>query len=181
MSLPLNWVLKVLVLLGQTRMYDPDSPTASGAPPHVAGQSHSASSLHAHPLWQQAAGRGRGASSSMPPPTGRGRGRGRGAQPPLDSGNGARYERISLLAVELQQGATGGDGADSTLLSSDDEGEPGSPEAWNSHKHKKSAYLDDDEEEEHYEYDEDEADNLSTAGSADKSVDHTPLVRGVTA
>lgn len=58
----------------------------------------------------------------MPPPASRGRGRGRGRTPSEpDTTANARYERISLLAVELQQGATGGDGADSTLFSSDEE------------------------------------------------------------
>jgi hypothetical protein len=102
----------------------------------------------------------------MPPPPARGRGRGRGAQPPLDPENGARYERISLLAVELQQGATGGDGADSTLLSSDDEDGPG---AWSSSKQKKTFAPDDDEEED-YDYDEEEVDRLSAAGSMDEPV-----------
>lgn len=151
-------------------MNDPDSPTASEAPPPVTGQSHSASSLHAHPLWQQAAGRGRGASSSMPPPPVRGRGRGKGAQPPLDTDGGARYERISLLAVELRQGATGGDGADSTLLSSDDEEVP---QAWKSRKHNKSTVRgneDDDDEEEDYDYDEDCVDRLSAAESVEGCV-----------
>lgn len=65
----------------------------------------------------------------MQPPAARGRGRGRSVpQPVLDGDGGARYERISLLAVELQQGATGGDGADSALLSSDDEASPGRDE-----------------------------------------------------
>ena len=103
-------------------MNDPSSPAVSDAPPVAAGQSHSATALHAHPLWQQAAGRGR--PSSMGPPPARGRGRGRGSQAAPDPDSGARYERISLLAVELQQGATGGDGADSVLLSSDEDDGP---------------------------------------------------------
>mgnify|MGYP001207522179 CR=1 FL=1 len=144
-------------------MNDPNSPSNSDAPPAVAGQSHSAAQLHSHPLWQQAAGRGRGGAGSMPPPPARGRGRGRaGAQPPLDADSGARYERISLLAVELQQGATGGDGADSALLSSDDEEGPG---AYDRSAGKKQAADDDDEE---YEYDEEEdSDHLSALGSND--------------
>ena len=60
----------------------------------------------------------------MPPPPGRGagRGRGRGAQSANteDAGN-TRYERISLLSQELQGCATGGDGADSTAFSEDEE------------------------------------------------------------
>lgn len=167
-SSPLIQPWKVIVPIGKPHMNDPSSPTASEAPPPATSQSHSASSLHAHPLWQQAAGRGRGSSSSMPPPPARGRGRGRGAQPPLDPDSGARYERISLLAVELQQGATGGDGADSTLLSSDDEDAPG---AWSSSKQKKTAAADEEEEEEEdYDYDEDEVERLSVAGSMDESV-----------
>jgi len=104
----------------------------------------------------------------MPPPPARGRGRGRGAQPPLDPDSGARYERISLLAVELQQGATGGDGADSALLSSDDEDGPG---AWSSSKKKKPTDQDDDAgEEEEYDYDEYDVERLSVAGSTDEHV-----------
>lgn len=59
----------------------------------------------------------------MPAPAARGRGKGRAAAPaPAEEDNNpVRYERISLLAAELQQAATGGDGADSALLSSDDE------------------------------------------------------------
>jgi hypothetical protein len=68
-----------------------------------------------------------------------------------------------LLAVELQQGATGGDGADSALLSSDDEEGPG---AYDRGAGKKRATEDDDDEE--YEYDEEEdADHLSALASND--------------
>ena len=77
----------------------------------------------------------------MQPPAARGRGRGRSAPPAPEGEGGARYERISLLAVELQQGATGGDGADSALLSSDEEASPG---------------HDAEEEEERYDFDEDD-------------------------
>lgn len=100
----------------------------------------------------------------MPPPPPRGRGRA-GAQAPLDPDSGARYERISLLAVELQQGATGGDGADSALLSSDDEDGVG---AYDRSTGKKRA-AEDDEEEEDYDYeDDDETDGMhgSTDGDA---------------
>tara|TARA_B110000046_G_scaffold185628_1_gene228168 strand:+ start:2006 stop:2923 length:918 start_codon:yes stop_codon:yes gene_type:complete len=51
---------------------------------------------------------------------GTGRGRGRSTQPQqqqLEDDSVTRYERISLLAAELQGGATGGDGADSVLFS----------------------------------------------------------------
>ena len=159
----------MIVSIGTSHMNDPGSPTASEAPPPATGQSHSASSLHGHPLWQQAAGKGRGSSSSMPPPPSRGRGRGRGAQPALEPDSGARYERISLLAVELQQGATGGDGADSTLLSSDDEDGPG---VWSSRKKKKAATPDDDDDDddEDYDYDKEDVECLSAAGSMDESV-----------
>jgi len=65
------------------------------------------------------AARGRGA--------GRGRGRGAAQQQPEEEGT-TRYERISLLAAELQGCATGGDGADSALFSEDGGGESGDEE-----------------------------------------------------
>ena len=65
------------------------------------------------------AARGRGA--------GRGRGRGAAQQQPEEEGT-TRYERISLLAAELQGWATGGDGADSALFSEDSGGESGDEE-----------------------------------------------------
>jgi hypothetical protein len=57
----------------------------------------------------------------MGPPAARGRGgRGRGAaQPAAEEEGSTRFERISLLAAELQGCATGGDGADSALFSED--------------------------------------------------------------
>ena len=66
----------------------------------------------------------------MGPPvaSGRGaaRGRGRGAaQPQAEEEGSTRYERISLLAAELQGCATGGDGADSALFSEDGGGDSG--------------------------------------------------------
>ena len=65
--------------------------------------------------------------------------------------------------MELQQGATGGDGADSTLLSSDDEEDAGAFD-----KKRKHNDTDDEEEEYDYEdYDGDLADKLSNAGSDD--------------
>lgn len=99
----------------------------------------------------------------MNPPAARGRGRGRGAAPPpVDPGEGARYERISLLAVELQQGATNQDGADSALLSSDDEDGPGAFD--------KKRKPDDSDEDEEYDYEDDGdlADQLSAAASDDE-------------
>jgi len=144
-------------------MNDPSSPTLSEPPPQASGHSHSAAQLHSHPLWQQAAGRGRGMASMPPPPARAGRGRGRGAQPPLDTDSGARYERISLLAVELQQGATGGDGADSALLSSDDEDGPGAFPGTS--KRHRAETAGDDEDEEDYDFDEEEAERLSAVGS----------------
>ena len=109
-----------------------------------------------------------------PPPARGGRGRGRGAQPPIDTDNGARYERISLLAVELQQGATGGDGADSALLSSDDEDGPGARPG-TSKRRRPNGPADDDDcddgEDEEYDYEEDEAGR----GSAEESdAEHPP-------
>ena len=139
-------------------MFDPGSPSNSEAPPPPVPQSHSAQQLQQHPLWRVAAGQER----PMNPPPARGRGRGRGApQAPLDPEAGARYERISLLAVELQQGATGGDGADSALLSSDDEDETGA------FGKKRPAANSDEEEEYDYEDDDDLDGRLSVAGSED--------------
>lgn len=111
---------------GASMQNDPNSPSpsyASGAPPQASAQTHSSEQLQAHPLWAAAAGRGRG--RSMPPPAARGgRGRGRGATlPPEEDGASTRYERISLLAQELQGGATGGDGADSAFCSDDADSE----------------------------------------------------------
>lgn len=60
----------------------------------------------------------------MAAPAARGRGRGKAAAPAVEEEGTVRYERISLLAAELQQAATGGDGADSALLSSEDESSP---------------------------------------------------------
>ena len=100
-------------------MFDPGSPSNSDAPPIPVAQSHSSQQLQQHPLWAVASGQSR----PMHPPLARGRGRGKAtAQPAHDNTDaGARYARISLLTVELQQGATGNDGADSTLLSSDED------------------------------------------------------------
>lgn len=140
-------------------MYDPGSPSNSEAPPPAAAQSHSAQQLQQHPLWRVASGVER--PMNPPPPRGRGRGRA-AAQASVAPDNGARYERISLLAVELQQCATGGDGADSVLLSSDDEDGIQPFE-----KKRKAANSD---EEEAYDYEEDDnghADMLSVVCSED--------------
>jgi hypothetical protein len=100
-------------------MNDPNSPSLSEPPPPAAAQSHPAQQLHQHPVWQASAGR-----ANMAHPRGRGaagRGRGRAAQaPPEDDSTSTRYERISLLAQELQGCATGGDGADSAAFSEDE-------------------------------------------------------------
>lgn len=146
-----------------SRMFDPNSPTNSEAPPLAAGQSHSAAQLHTHPLWRQAAGQAR----PMQPPAGRGRGRGRGGQAPVDPDGGARYERISLLAVELQQGATGADGADSALMSSEDEGDDDF----------RRRVEDDEEEEEPYDHEE-EAEAVSAVGSDDEGMSKRPRKGG---
>jgi len=67
------------------------------------------------------------------------------------------------LAVELQQGATGGDGADSALLSSDDEDGPGAFPGTS--KRHRAETAGDDEDEEDYDFDEEEAERLSAVGS----------------
>ena len=89
-----------------------DSASESEGPPAPAGGSHSQQELSNHPVWRVA----RGARPAGPSQPGRGRGRGRGGTD--DAPGTARYERLSLLSVELQGGLC--DGA-STLLSSDDE------------------------------------------------------------
>lgn len=141
---------------------DPGSPSLSEPPPPITAESHSASQLNQHPLWQQAAGRGRG---NMGPPAargaGRGRGRGRGAPAPADEDSSVRYERISLLQVELQQAATGGDGADSAIFSEDEDEE---------RRPSRSYRAQDDEDDEEHDYaeeDDDEADRLSALQPSD--------------
>lgn len=128
---------------------DPNSPSLSEPPPPAAAESHTAAQLNQHPLWNRAAGKG----NMGPPPArgGRGRGRGRGAPPAAaDEDSGVRYERISLLAVELSQAATGGDGADSEIDVSDEEG---------GHEDQDHEYAEDD--------DQDEEDRLSAMAGSD--------------
>ena len=74
----------------------------------------------------------------------------------LDSDSSARYERISLLAVELEQGATGADGADSALLTSEDEDD--SVTGSNS-KRRRDTKQDGDEDDDYLEYDDDDDDD----------------------
>ena len=99
-----------------------DSPSYSEPPPPPRGTSQSAATLRQHPLWQAAAGQG--PRPDPPPVRGRGRGRGKASS---DTGDGsARFERISLLQLEIQQAVTG-DGAESALLSDDSDEERDSP------------------------------------------------------
>ena len=152
-------------------MFNPSSPSNSEPPPAAAVQTHPAQQLHQHPLWRVASG----AEKPANPPQPSRRGRGRGApQTHTDPDAGARYERISLLAVELQQCATGGDGADSALLTSEDEDDFESSEK----KHKK---VESDEEEPYEVEDVDQfADRLSTAGSDDSkfNTEREPTSKG---
>lgn len=147
-------------------MNDPNSPSLSEAAPHPVAQAQPAAQLHAHPLWAQAAGKGGG----MGPPAARGRGAaagrgraGRGAQPQVDNESETRYERISLLAAELQGCATGGDGADSALFS-EEGGESGDDR-------KRSGDRDDSDGDDSYEdpaeADRRDADRLSALASSD--------------
>ena len=144
-------------------MAAPHSPSSDLPPPMPDGSVHPAHQLRQHPLWQQAAGRG------ARPPAGRGRGRGRGSggSQAGDDAGGARYERISLLALELQQAACGGDGAESTLMSSDDE-EDGGARKGKKRRHKERDDSE-DEEEHHYPEDgeEDDEDKLSAVSDDD--------------
>lgn len=102
-------------------MSGPGSPSLSEPPPQPNGLTQGAQQLRReHPLWSRARG-----GSSAGKGSGKGSGRG-GAQTGGGRGDdddaGVRFERISLFALELQQAATGGDGADSSLFdASDDE------------------------------------------------------------
>jgi hypothetical protein len=150
-------------LYSSFEMNDPGSPSHSEAPPAARAQSHSAAHLHSHPLWQQAAGKSRSNTAST---SNRERSKKSTSSNMVDNSNGARYERISLLAVELQQGATGGDGADSTLLYSDDEDRMDDCDSSAKRKH-------DDEADYEYEdeYDMDYVDQTSAVNSEDENYD----------
>ena len=86
---------------------DPHSPSLS-LPPSIAPESLPADRLQRNPVFEVAAGR-RAPAAPAAPARGRGRGRGRGAGGSRGGGgseeNTTRFERISLFAVELQQGA----------------------------------------------------------------------------
>jgi len=116
-------VTHALTLVRIPEMTDPNSPSLSEPPPPVAPQSHSADQLHSHPLWQRASGRGPVRGGMGPPPARVSNKRKvkETLAPQAEDDGAVRYERISLLAAELEQAATGGDGADSALLSSDDD------------------------------------------------------------
>jgi len=110
---------------------DQPSPSlASSAPPAPAPEAVPAAQLSQHPVW--AASRGGGAPSAGPPEAGRGRGRGRGrgsaSRAPSDAGGDnlapARFERISIAALEQDQFADA-DGVESAILSDDDDREEG--------------------------------------------------------
>ena len=97
-------------------MSDGGSPSlrseGSSAPPAVAPATNSAAQLaSAHPLWQRAAGRGGG----QPPAPRGGGGRGGGSNK-----DGARYEPLSALALELGGFRANADG-DSALFSEEAE------------------------------------------------------------
>tara|TARA_B110001450_G_scaffold223573_2_gene220772 strand:+ start:2097 stop:3272 length:1176 start_codon:yes stop_codon:yes gene_type:complete len=104
----------------------------------------------------------------MGPPTARGRGaagrgRGRGGAPQqVDDDSTTRYERISLLAAEIQGCATGGDGADSALFSEDGGGDSGDEDP---------RRRDEDDDDDSYEDPEDaearDADGMSAMTSSD--------------
>lgn len=93
-------------------MSDGGSPSlrseGSSAPPAAQPTTNAAAQLaSAHPLWQRAAGKG-----GAPPAQRGGGGRGNGSQ----NGNGARYEPLSALALELGGFRANADG-DSALFS----------------------------------------------------------------
>jgi hypothetical protein len=102
--------------------------------------------LRQHPLWQAASGQ----APRPDPPAARGRGRGRGKAASDAGDGGARFERISLLQLELQQAVTG-DGAESALLSDDSDEERDSP------KRKRAEEVGEDDFDE-YNVDDDESD-----------------------
>ena len=71
--------------------------TASSAPPRPAPATTSAAALRRHPIWAAAAGQSSsGAGPPRPLPKGKGKAKATGDEDP------ARFERISLLAAELQ-------------------------------------------------------------------------------
>lgn len=102
--------------------------------------------MRQHPLWQAASGQ----APRPDPPAARGRGRGRGKAASDAGDGGARFERISLLQLELQQAVTG-DGAESALLSDDSDEERDSP------KRKRAEEVGEDDFDE-YNVDDDESD-----------------------
>ena len=93
-------------------MSDSESDGGGGPPPPAAGTSQSASTLRQSGLWGRAAGRGG-------PSVGRGRGK-----PASESGDGPRFERISLWDLELE-GTACPDGGSSEILSAAGEDEDG--------------------------------------------------------
>ncbi len=103
--------------------------------------------MREHPLWKAASGQ------RPDPPAARGRGRGRGKASSDAGDGGARFERISLLQLELQQAVTG-DGAESALLSDDSDEERDSP------KRKRAEVGEEDEDfDEYMDADESDADS----------------------
>jgi hypothetical protein len=154
-------------------MFAPNSPTPSETPPVANAQSHSASQLHTHPLWQQAAGQSRGVPQSRDVKKRQSGSRmrvGQAISPTSD--NAARYERLSILAVELQQGATGGDGVDSTILSSDDDDDASRSRR---HKHDSHAYTysDDDDDDDRDDGDDGDDDGDDGDDYNDKKIHQT--------
>jgi len=93
-------------------MSSPDTPSLTQPPPPPARRSHTSQTLRQHPLWMRAA---QGAAGSVPAAS-----QHAGRPSTVRNSDGAtRFERISLLSVELQQ-SLDRDGADSTLLSNDE-------------------------------------------------------------
>ena len=134
-----------------------ESPSHSEPPPPPQGTSQRAADLRSHPLWKAAAGQG----PRPDPPLARGRGRGR-KDATADAGdNGTRFERISLLQLELQQAVTG-DGAESALLSDDSQEECESP------GHKRARTVGDDDESDAYVLEDEDSDEGSPMPSKKK-------------
>jgi hypothetical protein len=107
---------------------------ASSVPPAPVSTSFATTNLqHSHPIWARAAGRAGGQMDFDGGSVKGGRGRGKGKQggstktskhmagtQPDDENDGRRYERLSLLSLELQQNAMP-DGAEASVVASDED------------------------------------------------------------
>lgn len=122
----------------------------SSAPPSLPpGAVTSAARLHSNPVFARAAGKmpARGKEGAGPAAVGA-RGRGGASSSAGGTEEGARYERLSLLAVELQHASRERDGAESTISfedensdDDDDEAETNRRAGRGASKSRRSAFL----------------------------------------